>query len=329
MIPPTARLLGYLDPQWGRRARRGWSRSWSRLVRLTHRECHNGVCKLASFTYGTGQPTLWRHENLNERRTMAHRRVRRRAADLLQADPALRPGRAPGLGRRIPSCRRLHAQPPDTDARFAFFAGALNACFEPRASSARTRGSTATTPGATRCTIVPNYGHLDVFMGEHAAHDVFPDIARRARGPDVMRPRNASSGWRGRHALVDGIPFTLPVDCRETPALMAAFPISARAAAELMPGNEVHPLRARRRRRPADDHGRRLPHDRHRPYIEFSIAIACTHGERPAPPLLPALLRSATGPASSSSTCRSRPRSRSKAAKASGGCPSTRPTSTS
>ena len=23
------------------------------------------VCKLASFTYGTGDPTLWRHENLN------------------------------------------------------------------------------------------------------------------------------------------------------------------------------------------------------------------------------------------------------------------------
>jgi hypothetical protein len=23
---------------------------------------------------------------------------------------------------------------------------------------------------------VPNYGHLDIFMGAHAAHDVFPDI---------------------------------------------------------------------------------------------------------------------------------------------------------
>jgi hypothetical protein len=30
-------------------------------------------------------------------------------------------------------------------------------------------------------------------------------------------------------------------------------------------------------------------------YIEFSIAIACTHGERPAPPLVPALLRGRYG----------------------------------
>ena len=47
----------------------------------------------------------------------------------------------------------------------------------------------------------------------------------------------------GRHALVDGIPFSLPVDSRDTPALMAAFPISAERAAELIPGKEVHPFR--------------------------------------------------------------------------------------
>jgi len=35
-------------------------------VRLVHRECDNQVCKLASYTYGTGKPTLWRHENLND-----------------------------------------------------------------------------------------------------------------------------------------------------------------------------------------------------------------------------------------------------------------------
>ena len=99
----------------------------------------------------------------------------------------------------------------------------------------------------------------------------------------------------GRYALVDGIPFTLPVDSRDTPALMAVFPISAARAARLLPGTEVHPFRI------AADSGllvvtvvdyRTTDIGR---YIEFSLAIACTQGERPAPPLLPALLRGRFG----------------------------------
>lgn len=94
----------------------------------------------------------------------------------------------------------------------------------------------------------------------------------------------------GRHALVDGIHFALPVNSEDTPSLMAIFPIDAGSAAELIPGDEVHPLRLWGDRGAlvvtvvnyeVTDIGR---------YVEFSIAIACTHGERPAPPLLPALL---------------------------------------
>ena len=94
----------------------------------------------------------------------------------------------------------------------------------------------------------------------------------------------------GRHALVDGIRFELPVDSQDTPSLMAMFPIDAARAAALLPGEEVHPLRVWGDRGAlvitvlnyeVTDIGR---------YVEFSIAIACTHGERPARPLLPALL---------------------------------------
>jgi hypothetical protein len=94
----------------------------------------------------------------------------------------------------------------------------------------------------------------------------------------------------GRHALVDGIPFALPVNSEHSPALMAIFPIDAGRAARLLPGHEVHPLRLWGDRGllvitvidyRTTDIGR---------YIEFSIAIACTHGERPAPALLPGLL---------------------------------------
>ena len=95
----------------------------------------------------------------------------------------------------------------------------------------------------------------------------------------------------GRHALVDGIPFTMPVDSQHTPALLAAFPVDARRAAALLPGRELHPLRLPAGRGllvitvleyRTTDIGR---------YIEFSIGIACTRGPRPAPPLLPGLLR--------------------------------------
>lgn len=93
----------------------------------------------------------------------------------------------------------------------------------------------------------------------------------------------------GRHALVDTIPFTLPVASHQSPALMAGFPIDAAAAADLLPGNEVHPVRLWGNRAllmitVVDYRSTNIGR-----YIEFSIAIACTHGARPAPPLLPGL----------------------------------------
>ena len=98
----------------------------------------------------------------------------------------------------------------------------------------------------------------------------------------------------GRYALVDGIPFHLPVNSESTPALMAAFPVNFERAAALMPGNEVHPFRWGRKALLVvtvvdyriTDIGR---------YIEYSIAIACTHGEKPAPRVLPMLFRNHYG----------------------------------
>ena len=108
---------------------------------------------------------------------------------------------------------------------------------------------------------------------------------------DILRGGSAGRLRRqaGRHALVDEIPFTLPVASHESPALMAAFTIDARAAAELLPGEEVHPLRLWGTRAlllisVVDYRSTNIGR-----YIEFSVAIACTHGERPAPALTPAL----------------------------------------
>ncbi len=98
----------------------------------------------------------------------------------------------------------------------------------------------------------------------------------------------------GRYALVDGINFCLPVNAEHSPALMAVFPISADKARALLPGNEIHPLRLGKKGLliiAVIDYRSTVIGK----YIEFSIGIACTHGARPAPLLLPALFRGRYG----------------------------------
>lgn len=107
----------------------------------------------------------------------------------------------------------------------------------------------------------------------------------------MMRPRRLKRE-AGRFALVDGIPFTMPVNSDRMQALMAAFSIDARKARELLPGDELHPFRLLRRgvllitvvNYVLTDIGK---------YIEYSIAIGCTHGSRPAPPFVPIALQRA------------------------------------
>jgi hypothetical protein len=93
----------------------------------------------------------------------------------------------------------------------------------------------------------------------------------------------------GRHALVDGIPYLLPVNSTNSPALMSLYSIDANRAKNYLPGEELHPLKLPNGRAilvltvidyRETDIGK---------YIEYSIAIACTHGLKPAPRLLPAL----------------------------------------
>ncbi|GAB3022281.1 hypothetical protein GCM10027284_47310 [Cyclobacterium sediminis] len=96
--------------------------------------------------------------------------------------------------------------------------------------------------------------------------------------------------YTGRYALVDGIPYTMPVSSSDSPALMAGFSCDWEKANALLPGNEIHAMK--------------LPNGRAAlmitiinyldtsigKYIEYSIAIACTHGPKPAPRILNTLL---------------------------------------
>jgi hypothetical protein len=60
------------------------------------------------------------------------------------------------------------------DTRFAFFAGENNRCFLPQSQRASFAHFDAFRPGYHSLHVVPGYGHLDMFLGEQAARDVFP-----------------------------------------------------------------------------------------------------------------------------------------------------------
>ncbi|HEX4210434.1 MAG TPA: acetoacetate decarboxylase family protein [Candidatus Binataceae bacterium] len=109
----------------------------------------------------------------------------------------------------------------------------------------------------------------------------------------IFQPRRIR--WQtGRYALVDTIPFKMPVEAVSSAAIIAAFPIDANKVRPLLQGNEIHPFILWNRGLlivtvidyRATNIGK---------YIEFSIAIACTHGRTQAPPLLPALMMGAFG----------------------------------
>jgi hypothetical protein len=179
MIPPTAKVLGYIDPQWGRLGA-PWvvPKLVDAWIKLDHHECDNSVCKWSSFTYGTGKPTLWRHENLNE---LTHEWLREEFAAVpltffSQIVRCVRAGRLLAVEQHPELPRDFTAQPPHTDARVVFLAGALNRCFTADSQRASHAWYARHAPRRTALHVFEGYGHLDMFMGRRAARDVFPTI---------------------------------------------------------------------------------------------------------------------------------------------------------
>lgn len=98
----------------------------------------------------------------------------------------------------------------------------------------------------------------------------------------------------GRHALVDGIRYEMPIDSWEASSVIAAFPCDYEAARKLMPPGDIHPFRLWRKALmivTVIDYRRTDIGS----YIEYSIAIACTKGSKPAPRLLPGLFMKSYG----------------------------------
>lgn len=177
-VPVVSALMDYLNPQWGLDAPTLRARMIAAFVLLTHRECDNLVCRQVSFTYGTGFPTLWRHENLND---ATHDWLRQEFAHVpltffRQIARSVEEGALISVDGRPELPANFGAQPPRTDARIAFLAGERNVCFLPESQRRTFEFFSRHQTGRHTFHVLPGYGHLDVFMGQRAARDVFPII---------------------------------------------------------------------------------------------------------------------------------------------------------
>src|SRR4029453_3566216 len=91
-----------------------------------------------------------------------------------------------------------------------------------------------------------------------------------------------------------GIKYVMPVNSDDSPVLMAAFPINKKAAAAALPGTELRPFSLGGKgllvvtvvNYRSTDIGK---------YIEYSLAIAVTHGSRAVPPVLPLIFQKTFG----------------------------------
>lgn len=185
-VPLVSMLTPYVSPRWGLQAPNLTAKAINLIVRLTHHECDNMVCKLVSFTYGSGFPALWSHRNLNDE---THEWLKEEFAEVSlrffqQIARCVRAGHLVSIEGYSELPDDFVAQPPQTDARFAFLAGSENRCFLPESQERTFEYFDGHQKGRHSLHVLAGYGHLDVFMGRSAARDVFPIIVDELEKPN-------------------------------------------------------------------------------------------------------------------------------------------------
>jgi cholesterol oxidase len=197
-------VLGFpnMNPRWADDASLTRGKIFSKAVSLFHRECDEPACHMLSLMWGTGWPALYSHENLAD---VTHRR----GGDLYGATSVhyyrcvhkmVRAGSRP---IKYDMDNPAHASLPDDYFAYAreietpvlLTTGANNYVFTDSNIVCHERLK-ALGCDHHELVIYPNYGHQDVFMGEHVARDCFPamlDFIRRHSEPAPVPAGN------GRH----------------------------------------------------------------------------------------------------------------------------------
>ena len=178
-ITPVVNLFTtYLNPRWGIEAPGLFPKVINLLVNLTHHECNNAVCKGVSFTYGSGFPALWRHENLNEQ-THEWLKDEFGAVPLSffrQMTRCVKKGNLISVSDSKALPADFAEATPKTNARFAFFTGERNLCFLPESQIRSHAYFDRQKRGFHTLHVIPDYGHLDIFMGKKASDEVYPAL---------------------------------------------------------------------------------------------------------------------------------------------------------
>jgi hypothetical protein len=99
----------------------------------------------------------------------------------------------------------------------------------------------------------------------------------------------------GKFSKVDGIPFNMPVNSIDSPVVMAGFYCNYEKAKQLLPGSEVHPFKLWNGKALLVITVVNYINTTIGKYIEYSIAIACTHGAKPAPRMIPLMFPKSFG----------------------------------
>ncbi|GAA1988991.1 hypothetical protein GCM10009777_25070 [Microbacterium pumilum] len=168
----------YVDIAWGDGPERGMRTLTRNAVRLWHFECGNPTCNMASFALGSGHPALWLHSNLTH---TTHDWIRHEFGKIpmsfyAQLAASERAGQIMSIRPRPELPTRYATAPPQTQARFALFAGRHNRVFLPTSQKTTYAFLKRHQPGRHSLHVLDGYGHADVFLGRHAHREVFPKM---------------------------------------------------------------------------------------------------------------------------------------------------------
>ncbi len=186
-----AKLTDSFDPQYGLYAPTFGAKVISWLVRALHHECNYAVCKTSSFIFGVGSPTMWNHDNLDD---ATHKwldgefgyapvKLFKQIAKCVREGELVSMGELNSRGDRryplsvLPAKFAVGDPTRRTTATFHFVTGAENRCFLPEGME-KTKIFFNEASGTERHTFesFPGYGHMDVFFGTNAHHDVHPHL---------------------------------------------------------------------------------------------------------------------------------------------------------
>jgi len=179
LLPLLHGQVEYLNPQWGLHAPTVISKMVAGMIALAHHECNNPVCKGVSFTYGAGFPALWSHENLND---ATHEWIKQEFGQcpitfFEQMASCIEAGHLVAVDGLAELPSDFVAREPATTARFSFIAGVNNRCFLAESQQRTFDFFDSWRKGYHSLHMIPDYGHLDIFIGKNAAKDVFPLIS--------------------------------------------------------------------------------------------------------------------------------------------------------